>query len=338
MKIIFLIIGVIIAILSFIYIPPYLECPEGLQLDTTCSFGGLTESSNYEYSITSKTTNAGTTAKDLILTRTDIDNPTQTISVDLTEKLHYTHLTKFTDFKIHTYENNVFVSWLTIGQDWSDVFLAVSDDYGKTFDIKNISQTKTYIDHYKISFSDNSVYVAYHDEFKTEENKHISHLKFTKSDNYGKSFGQHILLNTFTKSAYEFDLESMGENIFVVWREDFDTGENNVWFAASTDRAEWFEREAKMIGRYVDVDSFNGTLHFTWISLYEKDQIWYGYSDDLGVTMESKMIFDADWELSPYADRPRPIITAGEETIIQWTMNNDKGEKTPYTLEIPRND
>jgi hypothetical protein len=293
------------------------------------------ETGNYQYEIQGNIDGTGIGKTDLFLTRINMDNPSNIHTVDLTKDLHYTDLISFWDWQIHSFDNYVFVSWITSEQSWSDVFLAVSDDYGKTFDVKNISQTRTYIDRYKIDYSDNNVYITYRDEFKTEENVHLNHIYFIKSENYGESFGQHLLLNTFDKSGYEFDLESFDENVFVVWRQDTDSrDENNVWFAASTDRAEWFEREAKMIGGHVDVDSFNGTLYLTWVSVTDDNQVWYAYSEDLGQTLHSRIVFDADWELNPYADRPIPKLTVGDDIMIKFEMNNEEGEKTPYKITV----
>ena len=293
------------------------------------------ETGNYQYEIRGDKDGTGIGKTDLIFTRISIDEPSNTHTVNLTKDLHYTDLISFLYWQIHSFDNYVFVSWITNEQSWSDVFLAVSDDYGKTFDVKNISQNKEYVHQYKVDYSEETIYVVWQHEFVTEENDHINQISFTKSDNFGESFGQQKLLSTFDKSAYEFDLEAFGDNVFVVWRQDTDSREgNSMWFASSTDRAEWFEREAKMIGAHADVDSSNDILHLTWVSVEDDTQVWYAYSEDLGKTLHSRIIFDADWELSPYAPRPIPKISVGDDILIEFEMNDKDGKKTPYQVRI----
>ncbi len=58
------------------------------------------------------------------------------------------------------------------------------------------------------------------------------------------------------------------------------------------------------------------------------------YSNDLGKTLHSRIIFNADWKLSPYAEDPIPMISAGNEIFIDFEMRNAKREKTHYTIPI----
>ena len=294
------------------------------------------ETGNYQYEIQGNAGGAGPQTKtDLLLTRINVDEPSNIHTVDLTKDLHYTDLILFWDWQIHSFDNYVFVSWATSEQSWSDVFLAVSDDYGKTFDVKNISQSKEYIHQYKIDYSKETVYIVWEHEFITEDNNHFGQIYFTKSDNFGDSFGQQKLLSTFDKPAQEFELEVFGDNVFVAWQQEGDSQDSkNMWFATSINRAEYFDREAKLLGAHIDVDSYNDILHLTWVSVDDDDQVWYAYSEDLGQTLHSRIIFDADWELSPYAERPIPKLTVGDDIAIEFRMNNEEGEKTPYKITI----
>ena len=293
-----------------------------------------TKAGNYRYEIQGNAGGAGPHTKtDLLLTQINMDNPSSIHTVDLTKDLHYTDLVLFWDWHIHSFENYVFVSWMTSEQSWSDVFLAVSNDYGRTFDVKNISQNRNYISEYEIDHSEETVYVTWLHEFKTETNENINQIYFTKSDNFGESFGEKKILSTFDKSSYEFDLEAFGDNVIVVWRQDADLpDDDNIWLATSTDKAEYFQREAKLQGGNVDVDSYDGILHFAWVSVEDDNQIWYAYSENVGQTLNSRIIFDADWETNPYAQGPVPKITASDKIIIEWKMNNKEEERIPYKI------
>ena len=83
----------------------------------------------------------------------------------------------------------------------------------KTFDVKNISQSRNYVYQYKIDFSDETVYITWQQDFKTEERQSLQHIYFSKSNDFGKSFGESILLSTFDRFAQEFDLEAFGDNV-----------------------------------------------------------------------------------------------------------------------------
>ncbi|AJW70304.1 exported protein of unknown function [Nitrosopumilus adriaticus] len=291
---------------------------------------------DYEYKITGDKGGAGSHTKtELIFTRTTVDEPLILDSAELTKGLYYTDDILFWDWQIYSFENFVFVSWVTSEHSWSDVFLAISNDFGKTFEVKNISQDRNYIDHYKIDFSDESIYFVWHQNFITEENDHLTHLYFTKSDNYGESFGQQKLMSRFDTRSFEFDMEAFDDNVILVWREDTDSQEEkNIWFATSTDRAEWFDREAKLFGARVDVESLDGILHFTGLSERHATEVWYAYSDDMGQTLHKKIVFDADWKLSPYAERPFPKITFEDRVFVEFEMRNAEGEKTHYKVPI----
>lgn len=293
-------------------------------------------SGNYTYEIQGDTGGAGSHTKtDLLLKRINNDDPSDIHIVDMTKDLHYTDHIMFWDWQIHTFENYVFVSWMTSEQSWSDVFLAVSDDYGKTFDVKNISQSKEYIHQYKIDYSQETVYVVWEHEFITEKDFHFGQIYFTKSDDFGNSFGQQKLLSTFDKPSQEPELEAFGDDVFIAWQQDADLQEGkNIWFATSTDRGDYFDRKAKLSGAHIDVESSNGILHLTWVSVEDNDQVWYAYSEDLGQTLLSRVIFDADWKLSPYAERPIPKLTIDENIAINFEMNNEEGEKTPYIIVV----
>ena len=300
----------------------------------TSSYDFLDSEDSAEYTFEIKGEKKGTGKADLIFTRTNIESK-DVHAVDLTKDLHYTDLTKFTQFQINDYGNYLYVSWLTVDHSWSDVFLAVSNDNGKTFDVKNISQTQKYVSDYQIDFYEETVYVIWPQEFTTDENRHLTHLTFTKSDNYGKSFGEQKIMSSFDTTAFENDLEAFDENVIIVWRQDTDSpDEKNVWFATSTDKAEWFDREAKLFGARVDVESLDGILHFTGLSERHDAEIWYAYSDDVGQTLHKKIIFDADWKLSPYADRPHPKITFDEGVFVEFEIRNEDGEKIPYKIPV----
>ncbi len=293
------------------------------------------KSNSFAYTIHGDVSGAGgETKKDLFLKRTDIDEPITAHIVDLTKDLHYTDLISFWNYEIYTYENYVYVTWITSEQTWSDVFMAVSDDYGQTFDVKNVSQTKEYIDAYKVDYSKETVYVVWREEFRTEINRHLNHIYFTKSNNFGESWGQQKLINTFDKSGGSFDLEAWDDNVFIIWTQQEDSQEdNNIWLASSTDKAEYFERKPVLQGSRVDLDSYGDILFFTWVS-NNYDDIWYGFTENLGETVESKVIFKRDWEISYYAPMPTPKVIADEKVTIKFIMNNEKGEETPYEIII----
>lgn len=293
-------------------------------------------SRNYIYEIQGDAGGAGSHTKtDLLLKRSNNDDQSDIHFIDITKDLHYTDNIMFWDWQIHTFENYVFVSWITSEQSWSDVFLAISDDYGKTFDVKNISQSKEYVHQYKIDYSEETVYVVWEHEFITEENFHFGQIYFTKSDDFGNSFGQQKLLSTFDKPSQEPELEAFGDDVFIAWQQETDLQDgNNIWFATSTDRGDYFDRKAKLSGAHIDAESSNDILHLTWVSIDDNDQIWYAYSEDLGQTLLSKVIFDADWKLSPYADRPIPKLTIDDKIAVNFEMNNEEGENTPYIIGV----
>ena len=72
---------------------------------------------DYEYKITGKQAGAGSHIKsELIFTRTTVDEPLIVDSTELTKNLYHTDNIMFWDWQIHTFENFVYVSWITSEQ------------------------------------------------------------------------------------------------------------------------------------------------------------------------------------------------------------------------------
>ncbi len=296
---------------------------------------------DYVYEIRGKEGGAGSHTKtDLIFARTSINDPSYTSTVDLTKDLHYTDHILFSDWQIHSFENFVFVTWITSEQSWSDVFLALSDDYGKTFEIKNISQSRDYNHQYQLQIVKDNLYLAWQEEFHTPDRETINQIYFAKSGDLGKSFSEPLILSTPNVSGYEFDLEANDEIALVIWREDFedanDPSARNIFFAQIFDREEDnLLTFPALRGSHFDFEIHDDVLHGAWSSVEDNDRIIYGYSEDYGVTFpHTQVIFDADWQTSPYAPIPVPKITVDDKVTIEWKMHNEKGEETPYKVII----
>jgi hypothetical protein len=97
------------------------------------------------------------------------------------------------------------------------------------------------------------------------------------------------------------------------------------------DFGQTFEKKRLFYGARPDVKYYENMLYLTFIDL-DMQQILYSESSDGGETFsEPKLIFEVDWELSPYEERPTPTIDVdAEKVIITWKMYDRDQQKTAW--------
>ncbi|MEM4253613.1 MAG: hypothetical protein QXE84_08830, partial [Candidatus Nitrosotenuis sp.] len=57
-------------------------------------------------------------------------------------------------------------------------------------------------------------------------------------------------------------------------------------------------------------------------------RVFFSHSKDYGKTFsEPQLIFEVDWDLSPYEDRPTPILEVDADKVtITWKMRNESDQ------------
>lgn len=151
---------------------------------------------------------------------------------------------------------------------------------------------------------------------------------FSYSDDYGLTFSKPQDISMTDLNSHEPKMIVMDNDVILVWRDEV-ADEPDLSFAKSTDFGKTLEKKRLFYGARPDIVYYDQTLYLTYVDLYPPSpQIWYSKSDDRGETFsEPKLIFEVDWELSPYADRPTPTLEVNaNNVIISWRMQNENGQ------------
>lgn len=156
---------------------------------------------------------------------------------------------------------------------------------------------------------------------------------FSYSHDYGKTFSVPSDMSMTSENAHEPKMIVMNNDVILVWRDEVeDDSIQNISFAKSTDFGKTFEKKRIFYGARPDIKYYDDNLYVTWAGPDLK-QIWYSISNDKGETFsEPHLIFEINWKLSPYDDRPTPFLDVdADKVIIVWKMYDKDDQYTLWT-------
>ncbi|MFZ1877371.1 MAG: sialidase family protein, partial [Nitrososphaeraceae archaeon] len=119
-------------------------------------------------------------------------------------------------------------------------------------------------EHPQMASENNNVYVVWADD--TNVNKQIY---FKKSNNGGNSFGEQMLLSDGNSNAFNQEISSFGDNVYVVWLEKVPYGPYRIMLASSNDGANTFHKpitlsENAVAQTFPKISSFDGHVYVAW--------------------------------------------------------------------------
>jgi hypothetical protein len=175
----------------------------------------------------------------------------------------------------------------------------------------------------EMQFGQKHQYKFWQQDLEFEDNRWFSRVLFSYSHDYGNSFSHPQDLSMTEQNAHEPKMIVMFDDVILVWRDEIEDLPT-LSFAKSTDFGETFEKKRLFDGARPDIVHFGETLYLTYAGL-DLRQIWYSKSNDGGETFsEPKLIFEVDWELSPYEDRPTPTLEVDADNVmITWRIQNE---------------
>ena len=204
--------------------------------------------------------------------------------------------------------NNVYVVW----QDDSnggdiDIFFTVSNDNGKTFDPPtDLSNNADFSFNQQMIVSGNNVYVVWEDD----SNGGDRDIFFTVSNDNGQTFDPPTDLSNNAGNSFGQQMIVSGNNVYVVWIDDSNGGDDDILFAVSNDNGQTFDpptdlsNNADGSGRQQMIVSGNN-VYVVWVNSGDNDDIFFTVSNDNGQT------FDPPTDLSNNAgnsDREQMIV------------------------------
>ncbi|MFY9965210.1 MAG: sialidase family protein [Nitrososphaeraceae archaeon] len=165
--------------------------------------------------------------------------------------------------------NNTYVVWQESVPGNTDrnyeIFFKKSSDDGNSFGERiQLSDNIGFSEHPQMASDNNNVYVVWADD--TNVNKQIY---FKKSNNGGNSFGEQMLLSDGNSNAFNQEISSFGDNVYVVWLEKVPYGPYRIMLASSNDGANTFHKpitlsENAVAQTFPKISSFDGHVYVAW--------------------------------------------------------------------------
>lgn len=116
-----------------------------------------------------------------------------------------------------------------------EIYFARSDDFGNTFEIKNISNTDGDSVNPRLRIDGNNVFVVW-----AQDTSSSSEIYFSKSENYGLNFTAPINISNSLKNSYDSGIALQESNVYVIWKESYEN-QTDILFSKSTDYGSTFD-------------------------------------------------------------------------------------------------
>lgn len=173
-------------------------------------------------------------------------------------------------------------------------------------------------------------YKFWQDQLEFENNNQYYRVLFSYSSDYGATFSEPQDVSMTDQNAHEPKMIIMNGDVILVWRDEVSVGTPNLSFAKSTDFGQTFEKKKLFLGARPDIKYYENTLYLTFVG--PDWQILYSKSTDGGKTFsEPRLIFEVDWELSPYEERPTPTLEVdADSVVITWRMQDKEDQDTVW--------
>ena len=171
--------------------------------------------------------------------------------------------------QVSSSNNNTYVVWQesvpgNIDRNY-EIFFKKSSDDGNSFGERiQVSDNIGFSEHPQMASENNNLYVVWADD--TNVNKQIY---FKKSNNGGNSFGEQMLLSDSNSNAFNHEISSFGDNVYVVWLEKVPNGPYRIMLASSNDGANTFHKpitlsENAVAQTFPKISSFDGHVYVAW--------------------------------------------------------------------------
>ncbi|MGY5146590.1 MAG: sialidase family protein [Candidatus Nitrosopumilus sp. bin_7KS] len=167
-------------------------------------------------------------------------------------------------------------------------------------------------------------YKFWQEKLEFENNNHFYRVMFSYSHDFGRTFSDPVDMSMTEKHAHEPKMIVMNDDVILVWRDEVPiSAENNISFAKSTDFGKTFEKKRVFSGGRPDIKYYDDVIYVAWAGSNLRE-IWYSDSNDGGETFsEPQLLFEIDWELNPYEEKPTPTLDVfSDSVVVSWKMRN----------------
>jgi hypothetical protein len=281
-------------------------------------------------------------SSDMVSDATRLTN--QSLLIDFDDTLNLSDNTEDSVYgQVSSSDNKIYVVWQesvpgNIDKNY-EIFFKKSSDRGNSFGEKiRLSDNIGFSEHPQMSAESKNVYVVWADD--TNVNKQIY---FKKSDNGGNSFGEQMLLSNINSNAFNQEIWSFGDNVYIVWLEKIPLGPYRIMLSSSNDGGDTFSEpivlsENAMAQTFPKVSAFDSHIYVTWNvedQANVKSGVYFISSIDNGMTFgnASKLNNEekdfGEPQVASYANQVY-VIWGGSETnmlrSLSFIKSNDYGK------------
>ena len=237
--------------------------------------------------------------------------------------------------QVRSSNNNIYVVWQESVPGNSDrnyeIFFKKSSDDGNSFGEKiRLTDNIGFSEHPQMASENNNVYVVWADD--TNVNKQIY---FKKSNNDGDSFKEQVLLSDSKSNAFNQEISSFGNNVYVVWLEKIPYGPYRIMLTSSNDGGDTFHTpimlsENAMTQTFPKISAFDSNVYVAWNVEDQpntKSGVYFISSSDNGVTFgnSSKL----NMEDKDFGETQ--VASSGNQVYVIWG-GSDTNKLTSLSL------
>ena len=223
--------------------------------------------------------------------------------------------------------SNVYVVWVdgSNGGD-EDIFFTVSNDNGQTFDPPtDLSNNAGRSFNQQMIVSGNNVYVVWQDESNGGDND----IFFTASNDNGQTFDPPTDLSNNADISFNQQMIISGNNVYVVWEDDSNGGDRDIFFTVSNDNGQTFDPPTDL--------SNNGGFSETQQMIISGNNVYVVWEDDSNggdrdifftVSNDNGQTFDPPTDLSNNAGNSfgQQMIASGNNVYVVWIDDSNGGD------------
>jgi hypothetical protein len=226
--------------------------------------------------------------------------------------------------QVRSSDNNTYVVWQesvpgNTNRNY-EIFFKKSSDGGNSFGEKiRLSDNIGFSEHPQLASENKNIYVVWADD--TNVNKQIY---FKKSNNGGNSFGEQMLLSDGSSNAFNQEISSFGDNVYIVWLEKIPYGPYRIMLASSNDGGNTFRKpialsENAMAQTFPKITAIDSHVYVTWNVDVEdqpntKSGVYFISSFDKGMTFGNMSKLNMEEK-----DFGEPqVASSGNQVYVIW--------------------
>ena len=201
----------------------------------------------------------------------------------------------------------------------AEIMFGFSDDKGKTFEIKNVSNMSGDSFNPRMRIDDTKVYLVWTDHVINSE------IFFSKSSDSSFSFSEPLNISNSGSKSSDAGIQIYDESIFVIWKEKLDTG-TEIYFSKSNDDGDSFTHPVSLSGGFGDFKITRDTqIDVSYPHLYtayydeRNSEVYLAHSPDMGDTFYDPINLSTSSGKSIFPQ----LVTEENKVFVIWGDDSD---------------